>query len=552
MNKENLEYKKLFEQKKYSELIFLIQASKKEGELSAGELNLLGVTRLLVEKNEKTITMSLKNFEEAYLKDKNSKIGLDALKNFINLTVDLYKFPETEIDTNKTLNYFKEARNFWGYDKNLMLAIKRLYWRLNEVSKVQSILFEMIKNQEHDSTTLCSYIYSKGFDNNWKQKDFFEFAEFLQKQTIDIEKNNLVKLKTTKSKKLKLGFLSGDIRSNHSVTYFLKTVLLNYDRENFQIYLYFNHETDDETTEDFKKLVYKSENINDLNDTEAINLVRNDEIDIAFDLMGATSSHRETLFKNKIAPTQINWIGYCNTMGLKENNYIIADPHLINKNEEHLYSEKIIYMPQIWNCHSGSKSEREFIDAPYRKNNFITFCSFNNFCKINENVIYTWSQILKAIKNSKLILKPSGRLDARRLKAEFKNCGVENSLIFKKNLKSVKDHLKSYNDIDLALDTFPYNGVTTSFEAIWMGVPVLTMKGYNFNSRCGESINKNIGMESMIAKDENDYINKAIELSKNPEKLISIRKKIFEDAISSPLFNTKNYTNNFFNLIKNL
>ena len=352
MNKENLEYKKLFEQKKYSELIFLIQASKKEGELSAGELNLLGVTRLLVEKNEKTITMSLKNFEEAYLKDKNSKIGLDALKNFINLTVDLYKFPETEIDTNKTLNYFKEARNFWGYDKNLMLAIKRLYWRLNEVSKVQSILFEMIKNQEHDSTTLCSYIYSKGFDNNWKQKDFFEFAEFLQKKTIDIEKNNLVKLKVTKSKKLKLGFLSGDLRSNHSVTYFLKTVLLNYDRENFQIYLYFNHETDDETTEDFKKLVYKSENINDLNDTEAINLVRNDEIDIAFDLMGATSSHRETLFKNKIAPTQINWIGYCNTMGLKENNYIIADPHLINKNEEHFYSEKIIYMPQIWNCHS--------------------------------------------------------------------------------------------------------------------------------------------------------------------------------------------------------
>jgi len=98
MNKENLEYKKLFEQKKYSELIFLIQASKKEEELSAGELNLLGVTRLLVEKNEKTIKMSLKNFEKAYLKDKNSKIGLDALKNFINLTVDLYKFPETEID----------------------------------------------------------------------------------------------------------------------------------------------------------------------------------------------------------------------------------------------------------------------------------------------------------------------------------------------------------------------------------------------------------------------------------------------------------------------
>ena len=133
--------------------------------------------------------------------------------------------------------------------------------------------------------------------------------------------------------------------------------------------------------QDFKKLVYRSKNINDLNDTEAINLIRNDGIDIAFDLMGATSSHREALFKNEIAPTQINWIGYCNTMGLKENNYIIADPNLIYKMKNIFILKKIIYMPQIWNCHSGSNFERKFIDPPYKKNNFITFCSFNNFCK---------------------------------------------------------------------------------------------------------------------------------------------------------------------------
>ena len=108
------------------------------------------------------------------------------------------------------------------------------------------------------------------------------------------------------------------------------------------------------------------------------------------------------------------------------------------------------------------------------------------------------------------------------------------------------------DEIDIALDTFPYNGVTTSFEAIWMGVPVLTMKGYNFNSRCGESINKNIGMENMVAKDKNDYINKATELSEDLRKLISIRKKIFNNALSSPLFDVKNFSKNFFYIIKNL
>ncbi|MDA8705943.1 hypothetical protein N9376_01015 [Candidatus Pelagibacter sp.] len=552
MTQNRSEYKKLFEEKKYSELIFLIQTSKNENELLAGEHNLLGVTRLLIQKNKENILLSLINFENAYLKEKNTKVGLDALTNFINLKVDLYKISKSEIDVKKTLAYFDEAKEFWRYDKNLMLAIKRFYWCLNEVDKVQSVLTEMINNQDHDSTTICSYIYSKGFDNDWTQENFFSFSKFLQEKTATFKSDVLINLKKNQSNKIKLGFVSGDIRSNHSVTYFLKTVLLNYDKNNFEIYLYFNHEKDDEITDEFKKLVFRSKNINELNDIEAINFIRNDEIDIAFDLMGATSSHRESLFKNRIAPTQINWIGYCNTMGLNNNDYIIADPNLIYKNEEQLYSEKIIYLPQIWNCHSGLGFERKEAPIPYKKKNYITFGSFNNFCKINDSVINIWSEILKKVQKSKLILKPSGRSHTLRLKKAFKKRGVENSVIFYENIESVNDHLKLYNEIDIALDTFPYNGVTTSFEAIWMGVPVLTMKGYNFNSRCGESINKNIGMENMVAKDKNDYINKATELSEDLTKLTSIRKKIFQNATQSPLFDAKNFSKNFFYIIKNL
>ena len=552
MNQNNKEYKKLFNEKKYSELIFLIQTSKNENELLAGEHNLLGVTRLLIQKNKENILLSLNNFENAYLKEKTTKIGLDGLKNYINLKVDLYKISKSEIDVRKTLAYFHEAKEFWTYDKNLMLAIKRFYWCLNEVGKVQSVLSEMIKNQDHDSTTICSYIYSKGFDNDWSQENFFSFSKFLQDKTPTFKSDILIDFKSNKSNKLKLGFLSGDIRSNHSVTYFLKTVLLNYDKNNFEIYLYFNHANDDEITDEFRKLVFKSKNINGLNDIEAINFIRNDEIDIAFDLMGATSSHRESLFKNRIAPTQINWIGYCNTMGLSNNDYILADPNLIYKNEEHLYSEKIIYLPQIWNCHSGLRLERKEVPVPFIKKNYITFCSFNNFCKINDAVIDTWSEILKKVKNSKLVLKPSGRSHTLRLKKAFKKNGVENSVIFYENKKSVDDHLKLYNEIDIALDTFPYNGVTTSFEAIWMGVPVLTMKGYNFNSRCGESINNNMDLANLIAKNKNEYVNIALEMSENIDKLTLVRKKIFQNALQGPLFNVKNFSKNFFDIIDSL
>ena len=549
MNKKNLKSQKLFKEKKYSELIFLIESSKDEKDLLAGEHNLLGVTRLLVEKNEKNIYLSLQNFETAYLKEKSTKIGLDSLKNYINLLVDLFKISNLEINFDKALLYFEEAKFFWGYNRDLSIAIKRLYWSLNEVDKVQLTLSQMIKNKDYDPNTICSFIFSQFYKDDWKQKQYLDYSKFLKKKLPSYKLNNM---NYSQNSKIKLGFISGDIRSNHSVTYFLKTVLLNYDKKNYEIYLYFNHETDDETTKEFKKLISKSQNINSLNDLEAINCIRHDKIDVAFDLMGATSSHRESLFKNRIAPIQINWIGYCNTMGLTNNDYLIVDHNQVFEKEKNFYSEKILFLPKIWNCHSGFNFKRAENPIPFKKNNFITFGSFNNFCKINDKVVDTWSQILRKIKNSKLILKPSGKSDTSRLKKLFEKKQVLDSVIFYKSIKFLEDHLKLYNQIDIALDTFPYNGVTTSFEAVWMGVPVLTMRGFNFNSRCGESINKNLCLPDLIAKDRNDYVNKAVSLSKNIDQLVFFRNKIFKNALSSPLFNTKEFSRNFFDTIKTL
>ena len=130
--------------------------------------------------------------------------------------------------------------------------------------------------------------------------------------------------------------------------------------------------------------------------------------------------------------------------------------------------------------------------------------------------------------------------------------GVLDSVILHKRFEDKKDHLNLYNEVDIALDTFPYNGVTTSFEAIWMGVPVITMAGYNFNSRCGESINKNLNMEQLIAKNEDDYVSKAVSLSTDRDKFLNIRKSIFLDAIDSPLFNKKRFAENFFNSLREI
>ena len=213
--------------------------------------------------------------------------------------------------------------------------------------------------------------------------------------------------------------------------------------------------------------------------------------------------------------------------------------------------EKIIYLPNIWNCHSELSADREETDLPCLQNKYITFGSFNNFNKINDNVIYVWSQILKNVAGSKLILKSSSKIDKSYIEKRFIENGISDSVIFLEKRKLNK-HFILYRQIDIALDTFPYNGVTTSFEAISMGVPVLTMKGYNFNSRCGESIIKNLGIKELIAKDEDEYIFKAKKIAEDQERLLKIRKQIFKTAPQTPLFNKKIFASDFFNCLENI
>jgi predicted O-linked N-acetylglucosamine transferase (SPINDLY family) len=237
---------------------------------------------------------------------------------------------------------------------------------------------------------------------------------------------------------------------------------------------------------------------------------------------------------------------------LEEIDYILADYNLIHKDEEKFYSEKVIKFEKIWNAHEGFEIIREKSPLPAIKNKHITFGSFNNFNKISDQTLNAWSIILKNIKNSKLLLKSSMKFNLQNFTTRLNNLGILDKVKIKDRSENFEEHLNYYENIDLVLDTFPYNGVTTTFEAIWKGIPVLTVEGYNFNSRCGSSIIKNLGIDSLIAKDEDDYISKAIFYANNTERLIEIRNKIFETATKTPLFDTKLFTKNFEKLINDV
>ena len=167
--------------------------------------------------------------------------------------------------------------------------------------------------------------------------------------------------------------------------------------------------------------------------------------------------------------------------------------------------------------------------------------------KISNEVVKTWSKILQQTSNSKLILKSSTPCDRDSVLIKFREYNVEDKIeiLDKLDYLNKNDHLNLYKKIDLSLDTFPYNGVTTTFEALWMNVPVLVKKGFNFNSRCGESIIKNLNLNNLIAENDDDYISKAINLSQNNEILKTIKENLNKNLMKTPLFNTKEFTKNF-------
>ena len=553
---QNLEFElqDLFRKKKYSEIIFEITTKTKEEERNAGLFVLLGISRISLNKKKKDqVQLAVNDFKKGYLKEKTSENGFNALVNFILASVILSEFENIDVDFSEIKNFYKELPKTHQEKRAINIAMTSICSKFVDHEVMLFHLEKVIKSGDFISNDLCNYGYWRCFDKNWSQKEFFEYGKFVDKNLPEYRQDQIVKLSNKKNNKIKLGFLSADLKQGHSITFFLKTVLLNYSKDQIEIYLLSNQIDFKSTSREIRDLVFKTIDISSLNDVNALNQIRELNLDIIIDVMGYTSRNRIGLFKNRIAKKQVLWMGYCNTTGLQNMDYIMTDPNLIYENEKNLYAEQVLYLPEIWNTHCGFDFERKENPPPLLKNNYITFGSFNNYDKINSYVISAWSKILKEISNSKLILKTSSKKAAtKRLKMLFQENNVLESVRFIERAEKFQDHLSNYNLIDIALDTFPYNGVTTSFEAIWMGVPVLTMAGYNFNSRCGESINKNLNMEQLIAKNEEDYISKAVSLDIDRDKFFDLRKSIFLDAIKSPLFNKKKFAENFFNSLREI
>jgi predicted O-linked N-acetylglucosamine transferase (SPINDLY family) len=286
-------------------------------------------------------------------------------------------------------------------------------------------------------------------------------------------------------------------------------------------------------------------------DLDIINLARKEELDIAIDMNGCTAESHPNVFLNQVAPIQVNYLGYPGTMGTSQMDYIIADPVVIPATSQKFYSEKIAYLK----CLMPHDNELELSNKNYSKTDLdlpekaFIYCAFNNSYKINSRIWKNWMTILTRVPNSVLWLSYNSLISSKNLKKAAEAYGVDpKRLIFAHRWPDVREHFSRLSVTNLFLDTYPYNAHTTASAALWAGVPVLTMQGETFASRVASSLLITSQLPELIVTTDEDYVNLAVDLALDLQKLANIKMRLSTFRLNNPLFQTKWYTKEIENL----
>lgn len=330
------------------------------------------------------------------------------------------------------------------------------------------------------------------------------------------------------SARLRIGYVSSDLRT-HAVGFGLREVLELHDRRDFDVFAYYcgiRHE--DETQRHIKAAVDRWTDLNDCDDRTAAQIIAADEVDILVDLNGYTKDARTRIFALRPAPINVNWFGFPATMGSPYHHYIIADPYIIPESHELYYSEKVLRLP----CYQPNDRKRPIApECPRREDvglppDGMVYCCLNSVQKLNRATFDRWIDILRAVPDSVLWLLVGGEEARRRLCQRAIERGVSSErLVFAAGLPN-PEHLARYPLADLLLDTMPYGAHTSASDALWMGVPVLTLSGRSFASRVCGSLVRAAGLDELVTDTPDAYLRRAIELGRRRDLLTSLKERL--------------------------
>ena len=478
------------------------------------------------------------------------------------------KFEEDLFNFNRAIELYEKGIKLNTKNYKALSNLGGLYQKTNRYLNAIEVYKKAIKFQPQIAHLKISLLTCKSFACDWSEPKYIQDTlnkidtldeEICPFELLPIEDNPSNHLKRAKhffeskykrasqnisytpKKKIRVGYFSADFRK-HAVMYLIKGLFELHNKEQFDIYIYSLNSKEDELTDELKKNVNVFRNISDVSDENAVCIARQDSLDIAVDLMGYTKEMRLSVFSLRVAPIQISYLGYPGSTGADCIDYLIADKVIIPDKFKKFYSEKVIHMP---NCYQCNDSNRKTSKKEFRKTqlglpeNAFVFACFNANNKITTTEFDIWMSLLKKIKNSVLWLYKSNNYSAINLKKESEKRGVESSRIIFADRVSNEDHLSRIKCADLFLDTFNYNAHTTASDALWSGVPVITKQGKSFSARVCSSLLTSLSLEELIVKDNVEYEEKAFSIATNSTYLKDLKYRLKQSRTKSSLFDTK-------------
>ena len=365
-----------------------------------------------------------------------------------------------------------------------------------------------------------------------------EFAEPLKK-LIQAHVND-----RSPNRRLRIGYFSPDFRG-HPVGRFVFPLLAHHDKSQCEVFAYANVRVLDPITQRIRSYVDNWRDIVGLSDAQVVDLIREDQIDILVDLTMHMADNRLLVFARKPAPVQVTYLAYCSTTGLETIDYRLSDPYLDPPTEDELpYSEQTIRLPETYWCYQPVIESPESIPLPALRQDAITFGCLNNFCKVNETGLMTWAAILRAVPNSQLLLHAHEGSHRQQVSERFERHGIKPDRVHFVPYASPDEYFDLYRRMDIALDTFPYGGGTTTCDALWMGVPVVSLAGKMAVGRGGLSILSNIGLPELVGRSEDEYVRIATGLAGDLPRLANLRSTLRRRMQQSPLMDAKRFSRN--------
>jgi protein O-GlcNAc transferase len=393
---------------------------------------------------------------------------------------------------------------------------------------------------EAHSNFLMSQHYVEGLSKH----DLFAAAQRFGRSLQGLAAERVFLNDGSEDRPLRIGYVSGDFRL-HPVGYFLARVLEAHDRETIETFCYANQGRSDDMTRRLRGAAKDWRTILGLPDKDAAQMILQDRIDILVDLSGHTAKNRLSLFALRPAPVQVSWLGYFGTTGLAAMDYLVMDAWAAPPGEEERYTEALVRLPYGRFCYAPPDDAPPIADPPALRRGYITYGSFNNIVKIGADVVALWASVLHATPQSRLVLKWKALDDADardHLKRVFAAAGIEEGRLELRGFSPHAEMLAQYGDIDIALDPFPFGGGLTSCEALWMGVPVVTLPGDRPASRQTIGFLETLGLTECVATSREDYVRRAVALAGAPARLNALRREMRPRMAGSPLCDGPRFT----------